>query len=170
MENTARNTVGKNVKKLREALDLSQLKFAELTGVSRTTIVNIEGGKSGFNLSLIEKILDFTVYNIEELSKENFKVRNDLREELASRYKENLSIYVILNKKPTIRYAIVYKLLNTNLLDKPKEINAITKFFKKLGWLYLGTSIQNELKKMEDEILVQAHPTKKGTNLYSKKK
>lgn len=169
MENTARKTIGRNVKKLREALDLSQLKFAELTGISRATVINIEGGKAGFNLSLIEKILDFTSYSIEELSKENFKTRNDLREELAIKYKDNSAIYVILSKKPTIKFAIVYKLLNTNILDKPKEINAIAKFFKTLGWLYLGTSIQNQLKKMNDEILIQIHPNKKGTNLYSKK-
>lgn len=170
MGNTARKIIGRNVKALREALDLSQLKFAELTDLSRATIINIESGKTGYNLNLIDKILAFTSYKIEDLSKENFAIHKDIRDELADKYKDAPSIYVILNKKPTIKYAIKYKLLTSRLLDSPKEINEITRFFEKLGWDYLGTSIQNELKAMPNLIKIEPHPTKGGTHVYSRKK
>lgn len=125
--------IGRNVKSLREALDLSQLKFAELTDLSRATIINIESGKTGYNLNLIDKILAFTNYKIEDLSKENFIVRKDIRNELADKYSDSASVYVILNKKPTIKYAVMHKLFPSKFLDTPKEINEITKFFRKFG-------------------------------------
>ncbi len=170
MGNTARKIIGRNVKALREALDLSQLKFAEMTDLSRATIINVESGKTGYNLNLIDKILAFTDYKIEDLSKENFIVRKDIRDELADKYRDFVEIHVILNKKPTIKYAVKHKLLPSKFLSSPKEINEITRFFKKFGWNFLGTSIQNELKAMPNIIDIQPHPTKGGTNLYTQKK
>lgn len=170
MNNTARKTIGRNVRTLRKALDLSQIRFAELTGISRATLINIESGRTGYNLNLIDQILDFADYKIEDLSRENFIVDDNLRENLANKYKNNSDIYVILNRRPSIKYAIEYKLLKSNFIIRPKEINEITDFFEKYGWHYLGTSIQNELKTMSDTITIEPHPTKKGTNLYSRKR
>lgn len=167
MNSSIRQTIGKNIKSLRESLGLSQLKFANLIEISRASLINIESGKKGYNLNLLDKILLFSNYKLEELSKEFFLIPNDFRENLASRYKDDPATYTILNGKPTIVYAIKYKLLNSNFLDEPKEINEIKHFFKSFGWEFNGSSIQNALKRMPTLILIQAHEKKKNTNVYS---
>ena len=169
METTVRKIIGANVKSLRETLGLSQIKFAILTGISRASIVNIESGKSGYNLNLIDSILTFSNYNIEDITKQNFHLPSDFREILTEHYKENLDIYAALKEKPTIVYAIKYRLMQSSFLEQPREISEIRAFFGEMGWNFLGTSIQNALRRMPSSILIEKQDGKENTFLYSKR-
>lgn len=168
MEETVRQIIGKNIKSLRETLGLSQIQFAIVTGISRASIVNIESGKTGYNVNLLDNVLSFSNYSMEELSRQNLIISNDLRDELIAFHKESLDVSGILNEKPTIVYAIKYKLLKSEFLENPREINDIKAFFKKFGWEFQGTSIQNALKRMPNSILIYRHKTKKNTFVYLK--
>jgi transcriptional regulator with XRE-family HTH domain len=169
MQQTARRIIGNNVGTLREALGLSQIKFAIVVGISRASLINIESGKTGYNLNLLDNILTFAhYYSIGDISKEAFVVRNDFREKLINIYKDNSTVNVILSGVPTIVYAVQYKLLKGKFLEVPKEINEIRLFFNKFGWYFKGPSIQNTLRRMDKYILIQPHPIKKNTNIYSK--
>lgn len=170
MDTTVRQIIGSNIKTLREASGLSQIKFAILTGISRASIVNIESGKNGYNLNLLDNILMFYKYKIEDISKQNFVVPLNLREILAEQYKRDLTYSAALTERPTIVYAIKYRLLPTSFLETPKEINEIRFFFTQLGWNFLGTSIQNALKRMSKLILIEKHAVKANTFVYSKRK
>ena len=168
METIVRKIIGRNIKSLRETLGLSQIKFALAAGVSRASIINIESGKTGYNVDLLDEILSFSTFTIEDLCKQNFSIPTDFRDKLASHYRDRLEIYGILNEKPTIVYAIKYKLLEGTFLETPKEINEIRIYFENLGWEFKGTSIQNALKRMPKLISIQKHPTKGNTFKYLK--
>lgn len=164
------STLSANLIELRDALGLSQKNLALLANISRTTLGNIESGKSNFKMSSLDGILNFTGIKLEDLSKASFIPPKNLREKLADKYKSNPSVYVILTEEPSIPYCIKHKLLKTNFLDSQKETNQIIKFFKdKYGWVFKGNSLHAALKRMTNLIEIKAHPEKKATNLYAKK-
>jgi len=169
MRTEIKQIIGINIRTLREGLGLSQLEFSNIVGISRASLINIESGKTGYNINLLDNILTFSNYKLQDLSTQIFHVPNDLRDKLANLYKKNPSIYTLLNRKPSIVYAINYKLLPSSFLDSPKEINEIKSFFENLKWSFNGPSIQNALKRMPEHIIIQKHITKKNTYLYSKR-
>lgn len=168
MSELAINIVGANVKAIRKALGLSQLNFSIVTGLSKASIVNIESGKKGYNLKLLESITSFTKYSLNDLSNRHFKPEVNLREKLSKLYRNNEFSH-LLNCTPEIVYAIEFKLLRSDFIDQPKEISQIRSFFEKLGWMYNGTSISNALKRRPDLIKIRKHESKGNTNVYLKK-
>ncbi|HEY1061647.1 MAG TPA: helix-turn-helix transcriptional regulator [Daejeonella sp.] len=168
MSELAINIVGANVKAIRKALGLSQLKFSIVIGLSKASIINIESGKKGYNLKLLESVTSFTKYSLNDLSNKYFKPDANLRNKLGKLYKHSEFSH-ILNCSPEIVYAIEFKLLKSDFIDQPKEISQIKSFFERFGWKYSGTSISNALKRMPDLIEIRQHETKKNTNIYLKK-
>jgi transcriptional regulator with XRE-family HTH domain len=168
MANYSRNIIGRNVKAVRSILGLSQLKFAELVGLSKPTIINIESAKKGYNLNLLEKIINFSDYSLSDLSNKEFMPDPYLRDILTEKYSKHPEYYGILTKKPEIVYAIKFNLLKSDFLKTPREINEIRNYFKELGWNYLGTSISNALKRMPEKVLISKHESKRNTNVYLK--
>lgn len=162
--------ISENVAEIRDAIGLSQGDFALLTGISRATLVNIESGNKSINLKSLEGITFFTKIELDKLTKKGFRPPENLREKLLKYYKKEPAANVILSKEPSIPYCVKYKLLNTDFLNSPKETREIRKFFKdNYGWEFKGNSIHSSLRRLTHLIKIRAHPTKKGTNLYSKR-
>lgn len=168
MSELAINIVGANIKAIRKVLGLSQLNFSIVTGLSKASIINIESGKKGYNLKLLENITSFTKYSLNDLSNRYFKPEVNLREKLGKLYKRSEFSH-ILNCTPEIVYAIEFKLLKSDFIDQPKEISQIRSFFEKLGWKYNGTSISNAMKRRPDLVEIRKHENKGNTNIYLKK-
>ena len=169
MSITARSIIGKNVRAIRKKLGLSLLNFSILTDLSKATIVNIENGRNGYNLNLLDNILNFTKYHLKEITNNDFKPKDEIRDKLINLYAKNDQFYTILNSTPEISYAFNNKILNSTFLDTPKEIKEIRDYLKLFNWNYKGTSISTALKRMPDLIKIEPHPTKKGTFVYSKR-
>ncbi|MGX5689452.1 helix-turn-helix domain-containing protein [Arcticibacter tournemirensis] len=171
MELLSREIIGRNVKYLREASGLSQHSLSLVTDLSKRSIANIESGKSGYNLDLLDKILAFFNIKLDELCKDGIIVPYNFREKLTIHHKRMGSPAIeILSETPTIVYAIKFKLINSHFIDEPKEISQIATFFEDLGWKFKGTSISNALKRMPDYIDIQNHEVKKNTHVYRRKK
>ncbi len=164
-----RTIIGKNIKSLREAAGLSQLDFSHLVEISRRSIANIEAGLGGNNLDHLDRIFSFFHVKINDSLKKEIQIPLNFRENLIANHRNNKPLLILLGKQPNIAYAIKYKLLKSDFLDIPKEVNEIKLFFEQYGWQYLGTSISNGLKRESDKILITEHPSKKSTNVYSKK-
>jgi transcriptional regulator with XRE-family HTH domain len=170
MNNYSRTIIGKNIKSIRLTLGLSQLNFSILTGLSKATIVNIESGKKGYNLDLLENIIDFLGYSLSDLASKDFSPKENVRERLIDTYKSKRpEYYRVLIQTPEIVYAIRYKLLKGDFLNKPKEIREVKAFFEGFGWTYKGPSISNALKRMPELIQIKKHESKGNTNVYLKK-
>ena len=169
MSKLARVIIGNNVRKIRSALGLSLLNFSILCELSKASIVNIETGKSGYNLNLLDNIVNFTKCSLSDLSDENFSPKSDLRDELLEKYKKNDAFYALLNQKPNLSHTIEHKLLSSDFLDTPKEIREIKDYLIDFGLVYNRASISIALKRERDKIKIEPHPIKKGTFVYSKK-
>lgn len=118
MNNPSRKIIGKNVKSIRKLLNLSQLDFSIITGISKPSVINIESGNTWYNLDLLEKIISFSTYSLSELSKSDFAPEIDIREKLIEKYKKDLNYSSILNKKPAIVYTIKFKLLQSDFINR----------------------------------------------------
>ena len=170
MDNSSK-IISENVTELRDAIGLSQKDFALLTGISRATLVNIENGNKSIKVTSLDKIVSFTTIELEKLSKRGFKPPVNLREKLIQLYKNKPEIFVILSGTPSIPYIIKYKVLKTDFLNTPKERWEIVEFIKEnYKWKINGNSLTNAFKRMTYLIKIEPHPTKGGTNVYSKKK
>ncbi len=163
-----RKIIGKNIKSLREASGLSQLDFSHLVDISRRSIANIEAGTGGNNLDMLDRIFSFFNIKISDTLKKEIQIPINFRETLISNHKNNKPLLLLLGKKPNITYAIKYKLLKSDFINLPKEVNEIKLFFEQYGWVYLGTSISNALKREHDRIWIGEHKFKKNTYVYSK--
>lgn len=104
MGDFSRKLIGRNVKAIRKVLGLSQLSFSILTGISKASIINIESGKKGYNLNLLDNIIAFSRYSLNDLSNPEFIPENDLRELLTKIYKSHPTYFKILNHTPEIVY------------------------------------------------------------------
>lgn len=163
-----RKIIGENIKALREASGLSQQDFSHLVEISRRSIANIEAGNGGNNLDLLDRMSTFFNVKISDILKKEINVPLNFREYLISYHKNNEPLFILLSKQPNISYAIKYKLLRSNFLDTPREVNEIRSFFEQCGWKYLGTSISNALRREGTNILIRVHDVKKSTNVYLK--
>lgn len=161
--------ISKNIIKLRDSLGISLKGFSELGNISPATLVNIESGEKSFRLKSLEKINEVTGVSLQELLGENFSPSKNLREKLIKKYAKNTEISVILNAPPTLQYSIKHKVLSTDFLISPKEINDIKIFLAEKGISHKGNSIHTALKRMPDLIKIEPHPSKKGTFVYSKR-
>jgi len=159
---------GKNIRAIRKMLNLSVKLYSELTGVSQTTIVNIEQGHTGLKVETMKKLIAFTEYSIDQVSSSNFQVPYNLKEELFSKFKDDHQIRDFFMNEPKILDAINQNLINSKFFESYVETNEIVQYYKDKGLKISGTSLQNELKKHK-EVEVIDHPSKKNTNLYRRK-
>lgn len=163
-----RTIIGQNIRALRLELGLSVKKYSELTGVSPTTIVNVEQGHKGLKIETVEKLIRYSDLTIEQVSSKSFVVPSNLRENLFEKFQDDLEKRRFFLYSPKILDAINKKLINSKFFQSFKEINQIVTFFESFGWEVRGTSLQNELKK-HPQVSIEPHPTKKNTNVYRKK-
>lgn len=162
--------LSENIIELRDAIGLSQKDFALLAGLSRATLVNIESGKKSFKVKSLDGIVNFTTIELEKLSKKGFMPPENFREKLIKLYRTNPAIHVILDVPPSIPYIIKHKVLKSNFLDTQQERKDIIKFISdNYGWKIEGNSLTNAFKNLPSFIKIGEHPTKKRTNVYSKK-
>lgn len=161
--------VGKNVKALREEIGISQHDFSSIIDISKRSLASIELGATNISADLLASISSFYNLSLDDLSNTELKVSENFRDEIINLHKNNPAYQIVLKKRPNLNYAINFKLLRTSFLNKSKEITDIKQFFEKHGWVYLGTSISNALKREKDKIQIDVHPTKKGTFIYSRK-
>lgn len=169
MAKSDKELIGRNIKLLRNAAGLSQHDLSTLINISKRTIANIESGKTRHSLDVLDEILSFFNFRLDDLRSKNIVLPFDFREHLIAYHIKNKTLSTLLTKSPTIVYAIEHKLLKSDFLDTAKEIRHIKLFFEKFGWQYSGPSISNALSRMTNLIEVRKHESKKNTNVYFKK-
>ena len=163
--------IGANVKRLREALGLSQHNLSTLIPVSKRTIANIEAGNPDISIAHLNLLLEFfNLRDSNDLSKKDLIIKESFREKLISYHEiHNPDFNNLLNKTPTIVYAVKYKLLNSLFFKEFREIIEIRSFFEEFGWEYKGSSITNALIRMPNLIERKKHESKGNTNLYKRR-
>lgn len=159
-----------NIIEIRDATGLSQDNFAILCDFSRTTLTNIENGKTLPSLTVLNKISDFTTIGLEKLAKRDYTPPANLREKLQKKYAHDTSKFVLLNILPSVPYILKYKILNTNFLDTFKERKHILKYIEEnYGWKINPNTLTTNLKRMNKLLIIQPNPNKNIGNVYKKR-
>lgn len=158
-----------NFKNLRRNLNLSEKKFAELLGISRSTIVNIEAGKN-IKSDIIAKITDlFYMYSWEQLTKTAIEIDTNLKEQLIGHFNDKITFAAILNTRPNLTYAIEFRLLETGYLDEFRTTKQIRdQIFKEFKWRY--KSLSKTLNNMGKILEIKKHNIKENANEYRRKR
>ena len=165
----SRKIIGSNLKKLRQAIGISQIDLGDLLLISKRSIANIEAGVEFDTFDVINTLLQFYGLTVNDVGYHDYKISEDFRDIIIQKHNDQAEYVVLLSKKPSIPFAIKSKLLNSTYLDEPKEINEIKDFFDKIGWQWNGSSISTALKRMENRgIIISAHPFKGGTTIFKK--
>ena len=86
MSNSSALKIAKNIRTIRKFLGVSSLDFAFLTSLSKATINNIEAGKTGYNINLLDNICSFTKHKLNDLTDENLKVSYNIRDRLIAEH------------------------------------------------------------------------------------
>lgn len=119
--------VGKNVKKIREHLNLLQRQLAKAIGTTSNTIRAIEQGK-GFKSIHILGISHFFAISLSDLLTPNFSLPDDviLRSRILAYHKRHRSTSAnILNNPPTTKFLIEVRLLDQGYFNRKRSVEEI---------------------------------------------
>lgn len=170
MANSNREVIVGNLNNLVDASGLTDSSFSNMLGISLRKLKYIKSGKINLSLKDIELFADFFGVSIGTLSRANLKVNPNLRQKLFEKYRNINEYKVHLEKTPSIVYAIRYYLLNLTEFENQLEVKNIRLFLEeKMGWKYSSSALSNSLKRENDKIKIEPHPSKKGTLVYSKR-
>ncbi|MEW6455328.1 MAG: type II toxin-antitoxin system antitoxin SocA domain-containing protein [Acidobacteriota bacterium] len=174
--------LGKRIKELRERLEISQQKLAELLSVSRPSISQIENGErkvSTDELIKLSEIFNITVEALLDFKKEPEVILSDIKKKMRQRPQIRINVpqknlekfrevlLYILNKigsKPNIGETVIYKLLYFIDFD----------FYEKYEEQLIGaTYIKNqygptpiEFKKIVDKMIENKEITKVESSYF----
>lgn len=170
MKDFDKNQTRDNIFLLIHYSGISDEQFSNILGVSLRWFRYIKSGKYDFKIDEIEKASKFFDTPFNSITSKALKPSKNLRSMLITIHKTNTEFLTPLLEPPTIPYAIEFILLNDAEFDNSRlEIKDISKIFEKRGWRFKSSSISNALKQMTHLISAKPHPTKGGTNLYTKK-
>lgn len=168
MQEMEPSIAAENIKRLRNALNLSEHYFAALLGISRSTVVNIENG-GNIHSGILNKLREiFFMYTRDDIVEISLDIPNDLKERLSDHFKNKRPEYIaILEKKPQIAWVITKRLIPSGYFESYHETREIRDYIEdNYGWDYNGPAISQALNRMPDEIIAIPHEGKKNTFRY----
>lgn len=166
-----KNSIQKNIFILLDYSGLSDINFAYLLGVSDRQIKRIKKGKAEFSIDNINKACDFFDQSLKDINSDKVVLPPvTLRENLINIHKTNTEYSSLLDKRPTITYAINFELLHNKIFKSSDlTVKEIDQIFRDKQWVFTSSYISLALSRNKDRIKSEPHPTKKGTFVYSKK-
>lgn len=147
--------------------------FANLIDVSKRWLEYIFSGRENYELSptAVQKACDFFLKDFGKFTTELQPVAENLREILKKKHTNNPEYAKILSDAPSVPFII------DNILVKDDEFISSNgmelRFIKKIILRYYpGLKLTNLSSDLQKSHFIKhwPHPTKKGTNLYSRKK
>lgn len=160
-----------NIFQLLRHSGLTDEQFANIIEISVRWLGYIKNDRYEFKIKEIEKASKFFNVPFNTLTSKRLTISKKLRDNLIITHKSNTEYLKPLLDHPSIPYAIEFTLLDDpDFQGRELEVKDIKAIFKKNNWDFASSSISNGLKFMSHLIRVRSHPTKKGTNLYSKRK
>lgn len=155
MTSINREVITENILKLIDSNGIEDNDFAHLIEKSTRTLSRIRKGQSLFNIDAINVASSFFDKSLIELNEQEIVIENDSRNKLKHIHKNNVAYSILLEKRPSITYAIIYYLLNNKeFCSKGMIVDKIKKFFESLGWNYSSSYISSSMSRNSKYIVV----------------
>ncbi|MGJ1213392.1 MULTISPECIES: hypothetical protein [Sphingobacterium] len=136
------------------------------------TLSRIRKGQSLFNIDAINVASSFFDKSLIELNKQYIVIEADSRNKLKHIHKNNVAYSSLLEKRPSITYAITYHLLNNKeFCSTGMIVDKIKKLFDSLGWNYSSSYISSSMRRNSKYIAVAGTAIVDGNevNVYKSK-
>ncbi|SJN49834.1 hypothetical protein [Sphingobacterium sp. JB170] len=171
MKNLNRLTVTQNILKLIDQSGITDVEFANLLEKSVRTIKRIREQQSLFTVDDINKSASFFQIDIRKMNNSKIKFEDNFRHNLLAKHKHHTAYSPLLEKKPSISYAIRYYLLKEQKFKIGLTVHEIKEYFSVLKWDYSSSYISTAMVRNND--LIEISQTKivngKKINVYRKK-
>ncbi len=155
MTSINREVITENILKLIDSNGIEDNDFAHLIEKSTRTLSRIRKGQSLFNIDAINVASSFFDKSLIELNEQEIVIENDSRNKLKHIHKNNVAYSNMLEKRPSITYAITFHLLsNKEFCSKGMIVDKIKKFFESLGWNYSSSYISSSMTRNSKYIVV----------------
>lgn len=160
--------IRKNIFKLVDYSGLTDLDFANLIDVSEKQVRLIKKGSAYFSIDNINKACDFFRKSIANVNNKEIEIDRFFRDRLISQHKGNVEYTTILEKRPSITYAIYFELFyNEKFKTKGLTIREISTLFEARGWFYSSAYISLAMVRNADKIKRIPNPDREGWYLYT---
>ncbi len=172
MTSINRKVITENILKLIDSNGIEDNDFANLIEKSTRTLSRIRKGQSLFDIDAINVASSFFDKSLIELNKQYMVIEADSRNKLRRIHKNNVAYSSLLEKRPSITYAITYHLLNNKEFCSTGMIVAkIKKLFESLGWNYSSSYISNAMARNNKDIQISGTEIVGGNkvNVYKSK-
>lgn len=167
-----RKVITENILKLIDSNGIEDSDFANLIEKSTRTLSRIRKGQSLFNIDAINIASSFFDKSLIELNEPDIVIEIGSRNNLKQIHKNNVAYFSLLEKRPSITYAITYYLLNNKeFCSKGMIVDKIKKFFESLGWNYSSSYISNSMARNNKDIQISGTEIVGGNkvNVYRSK-
>ncbi|MGJ1271010.1 hypothetical protein [Sphingobacterium siyangense] len=172
MTSINRKVITKNILKLIDSNGIEDSDFANLIEKSTRTLSRIRKGQSLFNIDAINIASSFFDKSLIKLNEPDIVIEIDSRNNLKQIHKNNVAYFSLLEKRPSITYAITYHLLNNKeFCSTGMIVDKIKKFFESLGWNYSSSYISSSMTRNSKYIVVAGTEIVDGNevNVYKSK-
>ncbi len=146
--------------------------FANILGVSKRWLEYVFSEKENYEFtpSTIQKACDFFIADFGKFTTQLLEVPINLRETLKKKHAKNPEYSKILHDIPSLPFIIDNELIyDSEFISATElEVKSIKKIIRKCYPKIELTNLSKSLQK-SDFIECKRHPTKKNTNIYSKK-
>lgn len=168
MANLNKERIRKNIFKLLDYSGLTDLAFANLLDLSEKQVRLIKNGSAEFSIDDINKACDFFRKSGTSINNKEVEVDRMYRDRLIYLHKNNPEYQTILEKSPSITYAINFELFHDEKFrTKGLDIGEIKKLFEIRGWEFLSGYISTAMVRNADKIKRLPHPKRKGWYVYT---
>ena len=148
MSNIDRKFITRNILSLIDYSGVADIDFANLIEKSSRTIIRIRKGEALFSIEDINVATEFFNKSLFELNTRNVEFEENFRNNLKEIHKSNTSFSNVLEKRPSITYAITYYLLkNKEFRTSGLSVDKINKFFNSFGWDYSSSYISGAMSR-----------------------
>ncbi|GAA0884566.1 hypothetical protein GCM10009120_31640 [Sphingobacterium siyangense subsp. cladoniae] len=172
MTSINRKVITENILKLIDSNGIEDSDFANLIEKSTRTLSRIRKGQSLFNIDAINIASSFFDKSLIELNEPDIVIEIGSRNKLKQIHKNNVAYFSLLEKRPSITYAISYHLLNNKeFCSTGMIVDKIKKFFESLGWTYSSSYISSSMTRNNKYIAVAGTEMVDGNevNVYKSK-
>ncbi|GAA4178558.1 hypothetical protein [Sphingobacterium ginsenosidimutans] len=172
MTSINRKVITENILKLIDSNGIEDNDFANLIEKSTRTLSRIRKGQSLFDIDAINVASPFFDKSLIELNKQYMVIEVDSRNKLKQIHKNNVAYSSLLEKRPSITYAITYHLLNNKeFCSTGMIVDKIKRLFESLGWNYSSSYISSSMRRNSKYITVAGTAIVDGNevNIYKSK-
>lgn len=168
MANLNIERIRNNIWKLLDYSGLTDSSFAILLGVSDKTVKRIRKGEAEFGIEEINKACDFFKKSLTSINSKEVEVDRLFRDRLINQHKGNTEYTAILEKRPSITYAINFELFaNKEFKTKGLDVNEIVRLFESRNWNFSSSYISLAMTRNAEKIKRLPHPKRKGWYVYT---